>query len=165
MAGAALLPLPLVIALVSPLMGKLAASTGASAPLSIGAIIVAAGCVLATRIGIEGSYWATTFPAVLTIALGMGAAVAPLTTAVLASVEMKREGVASGLNSAVARTGGLIATAAASVVLAAHGPMLVSAYEIACLVGAGAALVSALCAAFWVRAQSVAQPSYVDDAR
>jgi len=53
---------------------------------------------------------------VLTIALGMGAAVAPLTTAMLASVETKPEGVASGLNSAVARTGGLIATAAASVV-------------------------------------------------
>jgi EmrB/QacA subfamily drug resistance transporter len=116
MAGAALLPLPLVIALASPLMGKLAASAGASAPLSIGAIIVAAGCVLATRIGIEGSYWTMTFPAVLTIALGMGAAVAPLTTAMLASVETKPEGVASGLNSAVARTGGLIATAAASVV-------------------------------------------------
>src|SRR5271154_1703543 len=35
----------------------------------------------------------------------------------LASVEIKREGVASGLNSAVARTGGLIATAVASVAL------------------------------------------------
>jgi hypothetical protein len=137
MAGAALLPLPLVIALTSSQMGKLAVRTGASAPLSIGAIIVAVGCVLATRIGIERSYWATTFPAVLTISLGMGAAVAPLTTAVLASVETKRSGVASGLNSAVARTGGLIATAVASVVLGAHGTMLVSAYQIACLVGSG----------------------------
>ena len=91
--------------------------------------------------GIEGSYWTTTFPAVLTISLGMAAAVAPLTTAVLASVEMKREGVASGLNSAVARTGGLIATAVASVVLAAHGTMLVRTYQVACLVAAGAAVI------------------------
>jgi EmrB/QacA subfamily drug resistance transporter len=151
MAGAALLPLPLVIALSSSQMGKLAVRTGARAPLSIGAIIVAVGCVLATRIGIEGSYWATTFPAVLTISLGMGAAVAPLTTAVLASVETKRSGVASGLNSAVARTGGLIATAVASVVLGAHGTVLVSAYQIACLVAAGAAVISGLCAFLWVR--------------
>jgi len=107
---------------------------------------VAVGCILATRIGIEGSYWATTFPAVLTISLGMGAAVAPLTTAVLASVETKRSVLAAGLNSAVARTGGLIATAVASVVLGAHATMLVSAYQIACLFGAGAAFISALCA-------------------
>jgi hypothetical protein len=152
MAGAALLPLPLVIALTSSQMGKLAVRTGARAPQSIGPIIVALGCVLAARIGSEGSYWANTFPAIITISVGMAASVAPLTTAVLASVEMKREGVASGLNSAVARTGGLIATAVASVVLATHGTMLVSAYEIACHVGAGAAVISGLCAFFWMRA-------------
>ena len=133
-------------------MGKLAVRTGARAPLSIGSIIVAVGCILATRVGIEGSYWATTFPAVLAVSLGMGAAVAPLTTAVLASVETSRTGVASGLNSAVARTGGLIATALLSAVLAAHGTTLVSAYQIACLFGAGAAVISALCAFLLVRA-------------
>ena len=116
MAGAALLPLPLVVALTSSQMGKLAVRTGARAPLSIGSIIVAVGCILATRVGIEGSYWATTFPAVLAVSLGMGAAVAPLTTAVPTSVETSRTGVASGLNSAVARTGGLIATAVVSAV-------------------------------------------------
>jgi EmrB/QacA subfamily drug resistance transporter len=152
MAGAALLPLPLVVALTSSQMGKLAVRTGARAPLSIGSIIVAVGCILATRVGIEGSYWVTTFPAVLAVSLGMGAAVAPLTTAVLASVETSRTGVASGLNSAVARTGGLIATALVSAVLAAHGTMLVSAYQIACLFGAGAAVISALCAFLLVRA-------------
>lgn len=152
MAGAALLPLPVVTALTSSQMGKLAVRTGPRAPLSIGAIVVAAGCVLAARAGIEGSYWVTTFPGILTISLGMAAVVAPLTTAVLASVEPKHEGVASGLNSAVARTGGLIATAVASVVLAANGTMLVSAYQIACLVGAGAAVISGLCAFLWVGA-------------
>ena len=43
MAGAALLPLPLVVALTSSQMGKLAVRTGARAPLSIGSIIVAVG--------------------------------------------------------------------------------------------------------------------------
>ena len=53
MAGAALLPLPLVVALTLSQMGKLAVRTGARAPLSIGSIIVAVGCILATRVGIE----------------------------------------------------------------------------------------------------------------
>jgi MFS family permease len=153
MAGAALLPLPVVTALTSSQMGKLAVRTGPRAPLTIGAIIVAVGCVLATRAGIEGSYWVTTFPGMLAISLGMAAVVAPLTTAVLASVETKHEGVASGLNSAVARTGGLIAAAVASVVFAANGTMLVSAYQIACLVGAGAAVIAGLCAFLWMDAK------------
>ena len=43
----------------------------------------------------------------------MAGAVAPLTTAVLGAVDARHTGSASGFNSAVARTGGLIATALA----------------------------------------------------
>jgi hypothetical protein len=43
---------------------------------------------------------------VLVMACGMALAVAPLTSTVLGSVDQKHSGTASGLNSAVARTGG-----------------------------------------------------------
>ena len=151
MAGAALLPLPLAIAALSSAMGRLAARTGPRAPLTIGSMIVAAGCALAVRIGGEGSYWATTLPAILAISLGMAIAVAPLTTAVLASVPQRQTGIASGLNNAIARTGGLVATALASPVLAAHSASLTGSYQVACLVAAGAAFVAGLCALSWVR--------------
>ena len=51
MAGAALLPLPIVIALGSPPMGKLAARIGPRWPLTLGPLLVAAGFALALRIG------------------------------------------------------------------------------------------------------------------
>ncbi|WP_204316361.1 hypothetical protein, partial [Serratia marcescens] len=69
------------------------------------------------------------FPGALAIAIGMASVAAPLTTAVLASVDETHTGTASGFNSAIARTGGLIATAIAGAVIAAAGAGLVSAFH------------------------------------
>ena len=150
-AGAALLPLPLVIALTAPTMGRLAEKHGAGLPLTVGPLVVAAGFLMAMRIGADGSYWSTTLPAMLLIALGMAGAVAPLTTAVLASVEAHHTGVASGLNSAVARTGGLLATALLGVVLASAGAALEASFHTVMLVGAGVALGASGSAWVWLR--------------
>jgi EmrB/QacA subfamily drug resistance transporter len=139
-AGAALLPFPVVIALTSPLMGGLTGRFGSRLPLSLGPVVVAGGFLLALRIGPEGAYWTQVLPAVLVISIGMAGAVAPLTTAVLASVDPRHTGSASGLNSAVARTGGLVATALLGLVLAATGADLVSQFRMAALVGAAASL-------------------------
>ncbi|MBV9078759.1 MAG: DHA2 family efflux MFS transporter permease subunit [Methylobacteriaceae bacterium] len=150
-AGAALLPLPLVIALSSPLMGALAGRIGARLPLSIGPLVVGLGFLLALRMEAGGDYWWTVLPAILVVALGMSGAVAPLTTAVLSSVDQEHAGSASGLNSAVARTGGLVATALLGSVLAAHGADLVSAFHAAAVVGAGACAAASLSAFALVR--------------
>lgn len=135
-AGAALLPLPLVIAVASPLAGAFAAKTGPRWPLIIGPIVVALGFLLAIRIGAAQSYWRDVLPAMVVIALGMAAAVAPLTTAVLMSVDEHHVGAASGLNSAVARTGGLVTTALIGAVLATTGSSLAAAFGIACICAA-----------------------------
>jgi MFS family permease len=149
-AGAALLPLPLVLSIASPIMGGLAGRIGPRWPLTLGPVVVAGGCVLAMRIGGPGSYWTTTLPALAVISVGMAGAVAPLTTAVLASVDAHHTGVASGFNSAVARTGGLIATALLGVVLAARGAQLLALYRMATVVGAVAALASGAAALVWL---------------
>jgi MFS family permease len=150
-AGAALLPLPLGLAVTSPFMGKIAAKVGPRLPLTIGPMIVAAGFVLAMRIGAEGSYWTTTFPALLVILLGMAGAVAPLTTAVLASVAPHHTGVSSGFNSALARTGGLIATALVGAILSAQGPALEAMFRIASLCFAAAAFAAGASAMVWLK--------------
>jgi predicted MFS family arabinose efflux permease len=149
-AGAALLPLPVVIALASPLMGRMAGKLGPRLPLTLGPVIAAAGFLLATRIGGGGSYWSTTLPAMAIVALGMAGAVAPLTTAVLASVDPRHTGVASGFNSAVARSGGLIATALLGSVLSARGAALTPAFHVAAVIGAVAALAAGASGFIWL---------------
>jgi hypothetical protein len=79
--------------------------------------------------------------------LGMAGAVAPLTTAVLMSVDGGHTGAASGLNSAVARTGGLIATSLIGPVIASSGSALLSAFGIAAAMGAVLCSVAAASAA------------------
>jgi EmrB/QacA subfamily drug resistance transporter len=145
-AGAALLPLPLILTVSSPFAGALAARIGARLPLTIGPLVVAAGFLLAFRIQAEAHYWSGVLPMIFVIGLGMSAAVAPLTTAVLSSVDPKHTGSASGLNSAVARTGGLVATALLGSVLAAEGQDLLMAFRTAMVVGAAACVAASLAA-------------------
>jgi EmrB/QacA subfamily drug resistance transporter len=145
-AGAALLPLTLVMMVLSPVTGDLAGRLGARRLLIFGAAVTAAGLLIGSlRIGGAGGYWTAVVPSVVVIAAGMACAAAPLTSAVLASVDGRHTGAASGLNSAVARLGGLVATALLGRVLAAQGPALVQAFRAAlgaaALAAAGAALV------------------------
>jgi EmrB/QacA subfamily drug resistance transporter len=151
-AGAALLPLPIVLAIGSPLMGKVAGTHGARLPLAIGALIVAGGFLLGTRIG-AGGYATHVLPALLVISAGMACVAAPLTTAVLSSVDGSHTGIASGFNSAVARGGGLIATALLGVVLTAQGRALLGPFHAAMIVCAATALASSVCAFVWVRSE------------
>ena len=150
-AGAALVPFAIVLALTSPLMGAVAGRIGPRAPLTVGPLVVAGGFLLVLRIGTHADYWTTVFPAVLVIALGMAGAVAPLTTAVLASVDSRHSGSASGLNSAVARTGGMVATALLGGVLGAAGPALVAGFHAAALVCVLAAIAASASAFFLIR--------------
>lgn len=88
----------------------------------------------------HASYWTSILPGIMVIAIGMAGAVAPLTTAVLSSVDQRHTGTASGFNSAVARTGGLIATALAGAVMAEAGTGLTSAFHVAAIVAAALAI-------------------------
>ncbi|HWG70630.1 MAG TPA: DHA2 family efflux MFS transporter permease subunit [Steroidobacteraceae bacterium] len=145
-AGAALLPLPLLLTMTSPLFGGLAGRIGPRLPLATGPLVVAAGFALALRIDTSAHYWSDVLPMILLIAFGMSAAVAPLTTAVLTAVDAQHTGSASGLNSAVARLGGLIATALLGTVLAAQGQLLLTAFHVAMLAGAVACVAASLSA-------------------
>jgi EmrB/QacA subfamily drug resistance transporter len=145
-AGMALLPLPAVIGLGSRLMGRTTERVGPLWPLTLGSLVTGLGFALLVRVEPQGSYWTSLLPGLMAIALGMAGAVAPLTTAVLSSVDACHTGTASGFNSAIARTGGLIATALAGSVIALGGADLVVAFQTAAWVGAGLAVVSAAAA-------------------
>ena len=123
-AGLSLLPLSILLGAASPTMGRLAERIGPKLPLTFGPVIVGAGLILATRIVGGQAYWTHAFPAILVLSIGMALAVAPLTSTVLEAVDRHQTGMASGLNSALSRLGGLICVALLGAVLAAKGEAL-----------------------------------------
>jgi MFS family permease len=145
-AGFALLPFSIVIGTVSRLAGRLTGRLGPRWPLSIGPLVTGIGFALMLRADPRASYWTSILPAIAVIAAGMAGAVAPLTTAVLSSVDRRHTGTASGFNSAIARTGGLIATALAGAVIAAAGTQLLYAFHAAAVVAAVLAIASGIIA-------------------
>ena len=145
-AGLAMLPLPILMTSTSPYMGSLAARIGPRIPLTIGPLVVSGGMVLAWLMQPDTSYWSGAFPTMLVMAAGMTIAVAPLTASVLGSVEEQHVAMASGFNSAVARTGGLIATALLGAVLASNGERLFAGFHWAMTVSASVAAAASIVA-------------------
>lgn len=145
-AGLAMLPLPVLMTSISPTMGGIAARVGPRIPLTVGPLIVGMGMALSRMIEPDSSYWTGAFPTILVMAVGMTIAVAPLTSSVLGSVEEQHVAMASGFNSAVARLGGLIATALLGSVLGQEGPALFAGFHSAMLVSAGVAALAAVVA-------------------
>ena len=110
-AGTSLLPVTLVMLTLSSRSGELASRIGPRLQMTVGPFVCAAGFLLLLRVGRDASYLLDVVPAVVVIGLGLATMVAPLTATALASAPDEHAGLASGVNNAVARTGGLVAVA------------------------------------------------------
>jgi EmrB/QacA subfamily drug resistance transporter len=117
-AGAAMLPFIIIMFTLSRFSGGLVQRVGARLPLVVGAILAGVGFAAYAFAGIGRSYWVSFFPPAVILGFGAAAFVAPLTTAVMDSVESAHAGIASGINNAVSRAAGLIAIALLGIVLA-----------------------------------------------
>lgn len=142
-AGTAFIPLQILMAAISPLAPLVCARIGHRAPLAIGAVITATGCVLMLRIAPGMGYWLGYFPPILMMSVGMSFAVAPLTTLVLTSVGDKYAGTASGFNGAISRAGSLAAIALLGGLLSGVGEVSIAHMHTAMLCCAIACLASA----------------------
>ena len=144
-AGAALLPFPLLMGVLSRYAGgTLADRFGARILLSVGAALATLGFALFALMPADGlRYVVHVLPSLVALALGMSLAVAPLTSAVLAAAGGGYAGVASGVNNAISRIGGLIATALLGLVLMGASDDLLSGFATAAWAGAGLAALAA----------------------
>lgn len=121
-AGLATLPFTAVMLVLSARSGALAARIGPRLQLTAGPLIAAAGLALLLRIDpTHRDYVADVLPGVLVFALGMATLVAPLTATVMASAPRDEVGIASGVNNAVSRVGGLLAIAVLPPLAGLHG--------------------------------------------
>lgn len=116
-AGAALLPMILLVFFTSRWSGGLVAQVGARIPLTAGAAIAAVGFIIFAFTGVGGSYWSTFFPAVMVMGIGASTFIAPLTTTVMNSAPVAHAGSASGINNALSRVAGLLAIAVLGIVV------------------------------------------------
>jgi EmrB/QacA subfamily drug resistance transporter len=149
-AGAAGLPITVILALLSSRVGGLVSRWGPRWFLTAGPLVMAVGLALLSLIGPGDSYFTTLLPAMLVFAFGLVLVVAPVTTAALLEVTPDQSGTASGVNNAVARVAGLIAIAVlpAAAGIAASGDGLASGFRTAQLISAALCAVGALIAAF-----------------
>jgi EmrB/QacA subfamily drug resistance transporter len=109
-AGASLAPITLILFVMSPWAGRLATRIGPRFPMTVGPLAAAGGMMMMTIVTPGASYLGTVLPALIVFGVGLGITVAPLTAAALAALGEGRAGIASGVNNAVARIAGLLAT-------------------------------------------------------
>jgi EmrB/QacA subfamily drug resistance transporter len=120
-AGAAFVPMTLVMLLLASWGGRLGVRIGPRIPMTFGPVVMAVGVLLLLRIGPDVSYVRDVLPGVLVFGLGLALMVASLTATVLAAAPDEHAGIASGVNNAVARTGSLLAVAALPLAVGLNG--------------------------------------------
>jgi EmrB/QacA subfamily drug resistance transporter len=151
-AGLATLPITLVMLLLSERSGALATRIGPRAQLIGGPLLAASGLALLLRIDpAHRNYVIDILPGVLVFAVGLTALVAPLTATVMAAAPPDDVGIASGVNNAISRAGGLLAVAVLPPLAGLHGER----YRQVTAMVHGYRVVTACCIALLVAAAGV----------
>jgi EmrB/QacA subfamily drug resistance transporter len=155
-AGAATIPVTLLMLALSARSGALAQRIGPRIPLTVGPLGVALGLLLLTQIEPGDSYLTGVLPGVLIFGLGLTLVATPVTATVLAGADERHAGIASGINNAVARVAQLLAVAGLPLVAGISGDRfyvpadMTDGFHIAMAVAAGLAAVGGVIAWFTI---------------
>jgi EmrB/QacA subfamily drug resistance transporter len=135
-AGAATIPTTVVLFLLAKRFGALADVHGPRLFMAAGPLVSASGVIyLLAMVDEAPAFLRDVLPGTTIFALGLAIVVAPLTAAILADADDRTAGIASGVNNAMARIGGLLATAAVGTV--AGGALDLGGFRMALAVVAG----------------------------
>src|SRR6185503_10419626 len=120
-AGAVAIPNSILFLTLSPIAGALVPRIGPRWLMVAGILLVGAGFAWLSAARAGDSYASAILPGVLLQGLGLGLAVTPLTSAVLAAVDDADLGEASAVNDAASRVGAVLAVAAVPLLIGAGG--------------------------------------------
>ena len=151
-AGAATLPVTVLMLVLSAPSGALAGRIGPRIPLTAGALLTGAGLLLMAQIDPGDSYLTTVLPALAVFGVGLAALITPITATVLASVDARHSGIASAVNNAMSRLGQMIAVAALPLAAGLSGAAfynraeMAAGFPVAMTIAAGVSFAAALLA-------------------
>lgn len=155
-----LVPGGIVMMLISPVGARITAAHGARTTLAVGATAIAAG--YASSLPLLGSPWGI-MVAFMAINVGVGLAYGAIPMLIMGAVPPAETGSANGFNTLVRSIGTSGASAVVGAVLATmsstiegHAIPTLAAFQIALVIGGGAAALAALCCAFLPGGRAVA---------
>ncbi len=119
--GATLLPLTLTIVVVAPLAGRLADRIGSRIPATLGMLLLAAGLLGLSTLGVKSSL-GTLIPWLTLTGLGIGLVTTPTTTAALGVTGSEHYGTLAGVFNTFRATGLALGIAIVGAILASFGP-------------------------------------------
>ncbi|HET9115978.1 MAG TPA: MFS transporter [Gaiellaceae bacterium] len=118
-AGAAFLPMTILIIIVAPLAGKLSDRVGSRWLMGGGMTLVSISLLLYQRVGLHSTFW-TLLPAMLLGGIGMAMTMSPMTAAAMSSVPVDKAGVGSGVLNSFRQLGGSLGIALMGAILASY---------------------------------------------
>ncbi len=117
LAGLTMIPPTVLMILLSSFFGKLSGKYGPRLFMTVGPIVAGIGHVLLLGLDESVNFFTQLLPGIVVFGLGLAITVAPLTSAILGSIDPRRSGIASAVNNAVARVAGLVAIAMLGVIV------------------------------------------------
>ncbi len=169
-AGAAFLPMTILIILVAPIAGRASDRVGSRWLMGAGMSILGVSLLLYQRVGLHSDFW-TLLPAMLLGGVGMALTMSPMTAAAMGAVPVDKAGVGSGVLNSFRQVGGAmgIALMGAIVVSYVHAgshtalgrEQFVSGLHGALLVSAGLAFAGSLVAVAVVRTAPQVERAHV----
>ncbi len=111
MAGLASLPVTIIMFLLSSRFGALSGTHGPRLFMATGPIVAGLGTLWMATVNIPADYWTEILPGIILFGVGLSITVAPLTSAILGSIQSSQAGIGSAVNNAVARIAGLLSIA------------------------------------------------------
>jgi EmrB/QacA subfamily drug resistance transporter len=151
-AGAATLPITLLLLTLSTPSGALTQRIGPRIPLTIGAVLAGAGLLLMAQIHRGDRFLPAVLPSLIVFGVGLATLITPITATVLASVDSRHSGIASAVNNALSRLGQMIAVAALPLAAGLSGSAfedpaaMAAGFPVAMTIAAGACFAAALLA-------------------